>query len=257
MAASSKSKKTVSVSTVNASQPATPPGATTSTPAAAPATSPKLPPATANIPAPPQGFVPTNGTDYRGLLPRKTELAVLPDAVAELQRFTSFAQTFGKTMPPLATVLGFLNAAEQWSSMRAKSSEWDLYCRTQEGLAWKDARDLMSSSMRPAFTMAVSTDASIASDNPSIARLLEANSTIAKRGAATRKANRQSKQEGKAPVAGEAATKEKEVAKEVAKAEAGGTNPAAPASSSPAATTASAPAPAVAATNGVGNGAGH
>ena len=220
MSVSSTSHKKASVPTVDGSQPATEPAAATSSPAAAPVASPmKLPPPTANIPAPPQGFVPTNGTDYRGLLPRKTELAVLPDAVTELQDFVNFAQTFGKTMPAFPIVVGILNAAMQWSSMRAKSSEWDLYCRTQEGLAWRDARGLIAT-MKPAFTMATSVDASIASDNPSVARLLDANSTIAKRSAATRKANRQAKLEGKAPTAGEAASQEKKVAKEVTKAEA-------------------------------------
>ena len=104
----------------------------------------KLPPATANIPAPPQGFVPTNGADYRGLLPKKTELVVLPDAVAELRAFPDFALTFGKTVPAQASVVNVLDAAQQWSAMRAKATEWDLYCRTQEGLLWKDVRTLLA-----------------------------------------------------------------------------------------------------------------
>jgi hypothetical protein len=207
----------------------------------------KLPPASANIPAPPQGFVPTNGSDYRGLLPKKTELAVLPDAVAELKRFTDFAATFGKTVPSLPVVLGTFDSAQQWSSMRAKSAEWDLYCRTQEGLAWKDARGLIAT-MKPAFQMATSADATIASDNPSIARLLAANSTIARRGAATRKANRQL-----AATALAATTRVAPIAPSSA--------PQPPAPASPAPVAASAPGPAVVApapaVNGVASGAAH
>jgi hypothetical protein len=159
----------------------------------------KLPPPTANIPAPPQGFVPTHGSDYRGLLPKKTELAVLPDAIDELNQFTDFAQVFGKTIPTLVVVLATLEAAQQWSSMRAKTSEWDLFCRTQEGLAWKNARALFST-LRPAFNLASGVDSAVSTQNPSLTRLLAAATTIAQRGAATRKAKRKLAAEGKAPV---------------------------------------------------------
>jgi hypothetical protein len=151
----------------------------------------KLPPATANIPAPPQGFVPTNGNDYRGLLPKKTELAVLPDALGELRSFADFAQVFGRTVPDVALVLATLDAAEQWSSMRAKASQWDLYCRTQEGLAWRDARALFAR-MRPAFDLARGVDSAVSAQNPSLTHLLDAARTIAKRAAATRRANQTS-----------------------------------------------------------------
>jgi hypothetical protein len=246
----------------------------TPAPAPAPATSVmKLPPASANIPAPPQGFVPTNGADYRGLLPKKTELAVLPDAVGELKRFTNFSQAFGKTMPPLAVVLATLDAAEQWSSMRAKSTEWDLFSRTQEGLAWKDARDLIAT-MRPAFNMATSVDSTIATENPSITRLLDAATAIAQRAAATRKANRLLKQQGKLPTAGKVGKKVKKAAEaataaanapHVVPATAAPTPPAtAPAEPAPAVTIAptpvvSAPAAVTTApvTNSVANGAAH
>jgi hypothetical protein len=147
----------------------------------------RLPPADAHIPAPPPGFVPTNGTDYRGLVPRKAELAVLPDVVAELGKFADYGLVFGKLLPPLPVVIDILNAAEQWSSMRAQSSQWDLYCRTQEGLAWEEVRPLLGK-MRPAFTLAVSADAMVAKQNPQLARLLGVASNISKRGVASRKA---------------------------------------------------------------------
>jgi hypothetical protein len=265
--------------------PAVPVTASAPVTAPAPATSSvKLPPANANIPAPPQGFVPTNASDYRGLLPKKTELAVLPGAVAELKRFTDFALTFGKTVPSLPVVLATLDAAEQWSSMRAKSTEWDLFCRTEEGLAWKDARDVLGT-MRPAFNMAIAVDGTIASNNPSIARLIAANATIAQRGVATRTANRQAKEKGEPPTKGKAAKKAKKLAKAEAAAAASivATAPATPAAPSPAAqptvtatpvtvspaavapvvtapaASAVAPAPVVSAPglNGVTNGAGH
>jgi hypothetical protein len=139
----------------------------------------------------------------------------MPDVVAELRGSADFAQIFGKTVPPLATVLQMLDATEQWSSMRAKSSEWDLFCRTQEGLAWKDTRALFAS-MKPAFDLAVSVDKTIATKYPSLARLMAACSTISKRAAATKKANQKLEAEGKPPTKGVKAKKAAKKAPHVA-----------------------------------------
>ena len=168
----------------------------------------RVPPADAKIPMPPAGFVPTNAGEYRGVTPRKAELAVLPDVLEELNRFTDFAEVFGKTTPPIALVRQLFDAATGWSSMRAKASAWDLYCKTQEGLAWRDARALMDR-MRPAFELAVTTDATVATRNPGLARLLSAAKTTAQKGAATRKANKALVQEGKAATHGKAAQRRK------------------------------------------------
>jgi hypothetical protein len=174
-----------------------------------------LPPATANIPTPPPGFVATNGTDYRGLLPRKTEIAVLSNAVSELQRFTEFTQVFGQTVPPLASVQQIFDAAEQWSTMRNASTDWDLFCRTQEGLSWKVARALIAK-MKPAFALASSSNDALAVQNPSLTALFGAASVIAQRGVATRAANRLAKAEGKPPTHGKANKKAAKLASEVA-----------------------------------------
>jgi hypothetical protein len=174
-----------------------------------------LPPATANIPTPPPGFVATNGTDYRGLLPRKTEIAVLSNAVSELQRFTEFTQVFGQTVPPLASVQQIFDAAEQWSTMRNASTDWDLFCRTQEGLSWKVARALIAK-MKPAFALASSSNDALAVQNPSLNALFGAASVIAQRGAVSRAANKQAKAEGKPPTHGKANKKAAKLASAVA-----------------------------------------
>ena len=64
----------------------------------------KLPPADANTPVPPKGFIPTTGTNFRGVLPNTVGIAVLADAVTEISRFPEFSAVFGKTVPPQATV---------------------------------------------------------------------------------------------------------------------------------------------------------
>jgi hypothetical protein len=175
----------------------------------------KLPPAAANIPAPPKGFIPTNGNDYRGILPRKAEIVVMADAVSEIERFTEFSQIFGRTVPSQAAVTQVLTAAEQWSSMRNAATLWDLYCRTQEGLSWQAARTLLAS-MKTAFSLASTIDDTLATQNPSLVALFDAPKTIALRGAVTRKANREAKLQGLPPTHGKAVKKAARLAKLVA-----------------------------------------
>jgi hypothetical protein len=205
----------------------------------------KLPPAGADIPSPPAGFVATNATDYRGLLPKKTELAVLPDAVTELKGFTNFTEVFGKTAPSLTTVTEALDAAAQWSTMRNKSSAWDLFCQTQEGLSWKIARGYIAK-LKPAFALATSLDNTVAAQNPSLNALFGVGSEIAKRAVTSRAANKKAKAEGKPPTHGKVNKKAAKLAAEVAEA-------AAKATPAPAA----AVAPAGLAVNPAPNGAGH
>jgi hypothetical protein len=223
-----------------------------------------LPPANANIPTPPAGFVATNATDYRGIFPRKVEVAVLANAVTEVQRFTEFDQLFSKSVAPASSVAQIFDAAEKWSTMRNASTAWDLFCRTQEGLSWKAARVLITK-LKPAYAVAVAGDSAIATQNPSLNALLGAASDSAKRGIATRAANKQAKAEGKPPTHGKANKKAAKLAAEVAAAAAKAT-PApvaavATATASPTAAPVVAPtatvAPAGVAVNPALDGAGH
>jgi hypothetical protein len=175
----------------------------------------KLPPVDANIPVPPKGFIPTNGNDFRALLPRKVEIAVLADAVSEVQSLPDYSQIFGRTVPSQSAVTQVLSAAEQWSSMRNASTLWDLYCRTQEGLAWQSARGLVAS-MKASFSLAVGVDATLGTQNPSLVALFGARATIAQRGVVTRKANRDSELQGQPPTHGKAVRKAAKIAKLVA-----------------------------------------
>jgi hypothetical protein len=175
----------------------------------------QLPPADANVPIPPKGFVATQGTDYRGIVPKKAELAVLPQTLQELGRFTNWTQVFGTTAPPLASLQQTLNAALEWSLMRNSTDAWDLYSRTMEGIAWTEARAMMDR-FKATFDAAVAADSTVQSQNPSLAALLGAAKAIAQRGVATRKANAQARAKGEAPVKGKAVQKVKRAQKIVA-----------------------------------------
>jgi hypothetical protein len=203
----------------------------------------KPPPADANIPSVPEGQQPTNGTDYRGIVPKKSELAVLGDVVKELQNSAEFSAMFGRALPPLPYIIQVFTAANQWSLMRNKSDAWDLYARTQEGLTWMTARALMAK-MKPVFEATASGNADVATQFPSTGLLLGAAKVIAKRGVTTRKASAKAKAKGETPTKGAEAKKVRDAERVVA-------DHAAPAAaqetaavvSGPAAVTAAAPAP--------------
>jgi len=162
------------------------------------------PPATANIPSVPDGFEPTNGTSYRGLVPRTSELVALPLAIQNLLSFTDYAALIGATAPPLAEVLQTFQVSNEWSSMRNASSAWDAYSRDQEGVAWRAMRAIMTR-LKPAFALAVKTNPSVATTYAGLASLLGAKVVSAQKGAATRKKNNEEVADGKTPTHGKAA----------------------------------------------------
>jgi hypothetical protein len=147
-----------------------------------------LPPSDANIPTVPSGFVPTPGNDFRGVTPKTAHKAALPDVIEELARFDDFAEVFGKTTPPHALTQEVVQAAYAWTEQRARMRAWDLYCRTQEGLAWRELRAVMRR-LAAAYDLAATTDSTIASRYPGFARLLRASREISKKSVETRKAN--------------------------------------------------------------------
>ena len=226
MSTTTHPKKSVSAPTANATtgkkedQTVTPTGSTTS--AAPTATDPSVtptvvmgPPADANIPSVPEGVEPTNGTDYRGIVPRKAELAVLADVITELQKSTDFSTVFGRGMPSLDYIVQVFVAANAWSLMRNKTDAWDLYARTQEGLIWMTVRALMAR-MKPVFDATTSASSEVATEFRSLALFLNAAQVIAKRAATTRKGNAKSKAKGETPTEGAMARQVKEAAKVVA-----------------------------------------
>ncbi len=202
----SHSHTTKSTSTTEAAPAAATPTAA-STAAAPSTTTPvifiKPPP---SIPSVPDGNQNKNGRDYVADLPKKLEMAAMPDVIDELGRFTDYTAVFGKTAPPLEYVIQTATAAGEWTAMRLKTVLWDAYARSQEGAAWTDFRDIMDM-LRPALALAVKSDATIARQFPAMVRLFGARSVIAQRGVTTRALNKAAKADGSPPVRGPVAKK--------------------------------------------------
>ena len=153
------------------------------------------PPPDVTIPSPPQGYEPTTGIQYRGIVPWTAELVLLPKVLQDLARFTSYASVLGATAPSYAQIVEILTVGNQWSTMRAASTTWDLYCRDQEGSAWRLINTLLER-LRPAFALAVQGDASVASTYPSLAELLAVKKANAMKGVSTKQANKEAKAKG-------------------------------------------------------------
>jgi hypothetical protein len=196
-------KKVVSnaVATVSANATASTPTAT-----AAPATGASLiflqpPPADAKIPAPPSGAAQPDASAYRSVTPRATELAALPSAVENLQRFTAFTTVFGAAGLPYAQVLQAFTVGNQWSTMRKASAAWDAFSRTEEGLSWGTIRSIMER-LGPLWDIAAAADPSLAVTFPGVATLFGAKKAIARKGASTRRLNKEAIARGDAPIHG-------------------------------------------------------
>ncbi|MGO9708926.1 MAG: hypothetical protein ACLQBL_08690 [Polyangiaceae bacterium] len=157
-----------------------------------------LPPASANIPAPPTGWVPRPGADYRGTQPKAGELTNIEGAISDLQRFTNFAQVLGSTVPPVDQIIHLFQAGSQWSAMRVATASWDVFAGAQEGLSWGAIRAVMAA-LRPSFDLAVQVNSGLATMYPSLASVLAAQQVIARKGASTRAANKADKAAGRVP----------------------------------------------------------
>jgi hypothetical protein len=100
------------------------------------------PPPAVKLPQPPSGYIPPSAADYRGFRPKRAELAVVPDAVLELQGFSNYGAVFGMTAPPADHVASALDGASMWSTLLAGSTAWMDYVKAGEGMAWKDTLTL-------------------------------------------------------------------------------------------------------------------
>jgi hypothetical protein len=224
------------------------------------------PPPAANIPEVPSGYVAPAGNIFRGIIPLKTELGVVPAAVKELGEFTDYATVLGTTAPPAAQLAEALDIGGQWSSMRNLTDAWDGYCRFEEGVAWRSIRGMMER-LKPTWALAVTADPTLAVRYPNLASLLAAKQQNAKQGAATRALNKQAIARGEPPTHGAVGKKRKRAAEKQAAAAMTGAAPVqtAPVQAAPvqapvvqsAASTPATPASLPVATAGTTNGVAH
>jgi hypothetical protein len=176
------------------------------------------PPAGTTVPPVPQGFEPAKNNAFRGAFPKTAEQDVMADVVKELERFGDYAETFGKTAPPLATVLQTFDGATQWASLRKKADAFSDYCLTQTGKSWKHVRKYLAS-MGPAFQLAVAGDPTVGARYPALVQFFASKKQSAQKAADARRLNVQSTARGEMAFAGEAGKRRERVAAKKALAE--------------------------------------
>jgi len=196
--ASSAASSATSTESAKTTAPA---AAAASTTASTPLVLLDMPPPNANIPAPPSGFVAGDTADYRSVLPRDAELRALPIAVKDMTKFTDYTQILGQTAPPYAEMMQALTVANAWSSMRTESAAWDAFCGSQEGISWTTLRGQMER-LQPSFDLATGGTSNVTTLYPGLATLLDAKKVIARKGASTRKMNKEAEAKGETPVHG-------------------------------------------------------
>jgi hypothetical protein len=177
-----------------------------------------LPPPDANVPAPPADFIPPSGPEYNGVQPRKSEQAVLSAAISDIAKIPNYAAIEAVTAISQTQLVQMLQLGSAWTSMHNRSSAWDIFCRTQEGVAWTGIRVMMTK-VKPAFELVTAADPSLRTQLPGLTALLGAQKAIAQRGVSTKAMNKKAIAEGKAPVHGKVGKSRKRSAEKAALAE--------------------------------------
>ena len=126
-----------------------------------------------------------------------------------------YTQVLGDTAPPYAQVLQALTVANAWSSMRTITAAWDAFCSSQEGVSWTTLRTQMER-LQPSFELAASGTSNVGTLFPNLGTLLGAKKVIARKGASTRRMNKEAEAKGEPQVHGAVGKKRKRAAEKAA-----------------------------------------
>jgi hypothetical protein len=132
---------------------------------------------------------------FKGYRPMQTELAAVSDAIDELNAFASWTNVFGITAPSASSIADRLTVAAGWTALYAQSESWASYTKSQQGMAWKDALEVLEA-LKPAFQLALEASPGIANEFPSLTRMLGAQKVASSKAASTRKKNAAGKAAG-------------------------------------------------------------
>ena len=150
------------------------------------------------IPAPPIGFVPVDLGNFRACHPKAGQIAAAPGAVAELANSAGYATAFGAAVPPAPQVAEDLTHASSWTTMRVATEALLAYVKSFEVLTWNVALADIEALGASARLIQAQNPAALAAF-PTLAKLLDVQKVIAKKGAATRA--RTTKAKASAPAA--------------------------------------------------------
>jgi hypothetical protein len=154
-------------------------------------------PPVVTFPSPPDGFVPLNFANYRGSFPLLEQAAAAPDAAAEIEGSSTYATTFGSSVPKASVLAKELVTASDWTKLRVAAESFLLYVRSFEAITWKSARADLEK-LDAVFQAVESHDPAALAAFPATKRLLSVPKVISARGAATRARDAKAKKAGQA-----------------------------------------------------------
>lgn len=144
------------------------------------------------LPPVPFTFIPVDLAAYRGTHPRQSQLALVPNASAEIKNATLYQSTLGPAAPNGPLFAETLDNALGWTSTRIAMETFLVYVKSQEAVCWKAGMTMMDQA-KAAYDLMVAVNPAIVESIPSLSKLLEVVNTIGKKGSATRKRNKATK----------------------------------------------------------------
>ena len=159
---------------------------------ATPAASFVEPPPTTPMPVPPAGFVAASPKEFQPYRPRAAQVAAAGLVVTELQSFADYATRMGPHAPAPSSVASAVELASAWRLVRTATETWLSYVENEDGLAWMNALVLLRQ-LEPLFQAAATTDPTLLTTYPGLARTFGASKVIAKSVTATKKKNAKKK----------------------------------------------------------------
>jgi hypothetical protein len=163
---------------------------------------------TTGAPATPTDFVPSKGARGARVQPPQGVIKAAAGAAKEIADSTTYAADFGSSAPAPATVAANIAFASAWSGQYMTAEAWYLYVKEQTRLAWLQANPQLDE-LGPVFAYARTHNDAIDTQYASTAKLFDARSEPAVKGAAvkaSKKAASKAKKSGASAASAEHAT---------------------------------------------------
>jgi hypothetical protein len=135
-------------------------------------------------PHPPPGFT-APGKLGRGTTILGSQLVIASQVAAELGGSPTYAQDFGPRVPDQTTLANALVFSAGWSAEEKDASDWRVYTKVEEKLAWKHTMGMMAE-LRPFFLLTTEKDSTVAARYPVTAKFFAAAVAAGKKAAKTK-----------------------------------------------------------------------
>ena len=145
-------------------------------------------PPVVTFPSSPLGFHAVILAAYRGYNPDTAQVAAIPDVITEVSSSDSYQADLGPAAPEPNAFVTTLTDALGWTNLRAQAEDFLVYVKSQEAVTWKSAL-IKVDQVKAAYDVALPHNADLPKTYPALARLVDAQTAVARKAAASRKRN--------------------------------------------------------------------